>query len=714
MAAPGVPPTPAGGGGLFSSLRGKRQNSVAEEQPMPPVFITPFPNGGPDSTLSPPIKPIRTNSSLITNTSDTPSQFRQTPLERLVAMGFVKSDAAFNLRAANGNFQEAYDLLYHDAHQPKMFRKDKTGTKAWFKDDCAICIRNKVGGHKLERTDSRRTDDRASIRSRRDSMAEPQRRFQSGGAASPASETRPPPQHGHDLPLPDAFASRQQVADNMSFRQPSFDMSAVRQVPSSDTASVRQASVGTSSPAPTSNPAMSTFSGEYATAPAPSQPQASGYTKGSPYVEERAPSPPPQYQLSPAATSSSDARQEYNFPSPPSQVPALGPSMPTKAASPPPEQQQPPAPIATRQPSHPSPVPPLVAYTKAQPPAVPPGAEAPHTSSHARQTSQAPSPRPDPRIAELTEKLRSKERELDVTTGQRDALHSLLSAQMRGEDLPDIVTAIAQMRASQRSTDTLRTELQQAIRDLETAQLRHSDMERNLAEARDANNVDRESRQSLTRERQELLEQRDRAVSDLRKSQGKHKAEKQRVSDLEEQLSRIRGELDSRHSQTSELTSRLMANAETVTRVLGELDNAIARETRYKHELASEKEARGRVETERDGMVQQFVSTEQKLARETELRREADISRDIWGREVDTLHKRVHELEAAARRGGTSVIGPECIVCNEETASHAIVKCGHLCLCQGCSTKVLAQGKRCPMCREPVNQQSDLLRIYVT
>lgn len=710
MAAPGVPPTPTGGR-LFSTLRSKRSPSVAEEPPIP-VFITPFPNGTHVDTLSPPIKPVRTNSSM---TSDAPTLYRQTPLERLVAMGFVKSDAAFNLRAANGNFQEAYDLLYHDSHQPKMFRKDKTGTKAWFKEDCAICIRNKVGGQKLERTDSRRTDDRASIRSgRRDSFnGGHQQRI--APLPSPTSEVRPatahptqlsppPASHQQDLPLPDVFSARQQVADNLSFRQPSFDLSAIRQAAPEAPPSVRVGSTGTASPAPGSNPALSTWSGEHPAHP----PQTSGYSKASAYVEERAASPPPQYQMSPTMTSSTtDSRQgEFMFPLPPAQVPSSSkPSSPT-------DQPQPQA-VSTsssRQNSHPTPA--VTPYSKPPPP-VPPGAEAAHPSSSTRQSSQA-SPRPDPRIAELTEKLRSRERELDVTTGQRDALHSLLSAQMKGDDLPDIVTAIAQMRTAQRSTDTLRTELQSAIRDLETAQTRHSDMERSLAEARESNNVDRESRQSLTKERQELLEQREKAATDLRKWQGKLKTERQRTSDLEDQLSRVRGELDSRHSQTSELTNRLMANAETVTRVLGELDNAIARETRYKQELATEKEARTRVEAERDGMVQQFVTTEEQLTRESGLRREAEISRGIWGQEVDTLRKRIGELEAAARRGGTSVIGPECVVCNEETAALAPVKCGHLCLCNGCSKKVLAQGQRCPMCREAVTKDTDLIRIYVT
>ncbi|WOO86274.1 putative E3 ubiquitin-protein ligase LUL4 [Vanrija pseudolonga] len=703
MAAPGVPPTPTGGG-LFSSLRSKRSPSVAEEPPIP-VFITPFPNGHVD-TLSPPIKPVRTNSSM---TSDAPTLYRQTPLERLVAMGFVKADAAFNLRAANGNFQEAYDLLYHDSHQPKMFRKDKTGTKAWFKEDCAICIRNKVGGQKLERTDSRRTDDRSSIRSgHRDSFSG-QHQQRHAPLPSPTSEVRPataqpshPASHLQDLPLPDVFSARQQVADNLSFRQPSFDLSSIRQAAPEVPPSVRVGSTGTASPAPTSNPALSTWSGEHPAHP----PQTSGYSKASAYVEERAASPPPQYQMSPTMTSSTNNSREaeFTFPLPPTQAPSSSkPSSPT-------DNHQPPAPIASRQSSHPTPA--VTPYSKPPPP-VPPGAEAAQPSSSARQSSH-PSPRPDPRIAELSEKLRGKERELDVTTGQRDALHSLLSAQMKGDDLPDIVTAIAQMRAAQRSTDTLRSELQNAIRDLETAQTRHTDMERSLAEARDANNVDRESRQSLTKERQDLMEQRDKAVTDCRKWQGKLKTERQRASDLEGQLSRVRGELDSRHSQTSELTNRLMANAETVTRVLGELDNAIARETRYKQELATEKEARTRVESERDGMVQQYVTTEEQLTRESGLRREAEISRGIWGQEVDTLRKRIGELEAAARRGGTSVIGPECVVCNEETAALAPVKCGHLCLCSGCSKKVLAQGQRCPMCRETVTKDADLIRIYVT
>lgn len=40
-----------------------------------------------------------------------------------------------------------------------------------------------------------------------------------------------------------------------------------------------------------------------------------------------------------------------------------------------------------------------------------------------------------------------------------------------------------------------------------------------------------------------------------------------------------------------------------------------------------------------------------------------------------------------------------CVICLENLRSHAIVPCGHMCLCQDCAPVVT---ERCPMCREPM------------
>ena len=49
-----------------------------------------------------------------------------------------------------------------------------------------------------------------------------------------------------------------------------------------------------------------------------------------------------------------------------------------------------------------------------------------------------------------------------------------------------------------------------------------------------------------------------------------------------------------------------------------------------------------------------------------------------------------------------------CVVCLEEPNTHAMVPCGHLCVCAACSQKI---GKTaCPVCREPVQM---VMKIYM-
>ena len=58
----------------------------------------------------------------------------------------------------------------------------------------------------------------------------------------------------------------------------------------------------------------------------------------------------------------------------------------------------------------------------------------------------------------------------------------------------------------------------------------------------------------------------------------------------------------------------------------------------------------------------------------------------------------------------------ECVICTEQTRTHALVPCGHMCVCAGCS-KVLLESKEakddktllCPICRAEV---STIIRVY--
>ena len=48
--------------------------------------------------------------------------------------------------------------------------------------------------------------------------------------------------------------------------------------------------------------------------------------------------------------------------------------------------------------------------------------------------------------------------------------------------------------------------------------------------------------------------------------------------------------------------------------------------------------------------------------------------------------------------GASNPLG-ECIICGDETKSHAFIPCGHLCACEECASKVMRRAPRCPVCR---------------
>ncbi|KAF9010147.1 hypothetical protein BDQ17DRAFT_1388134 [Cyathus striatus] len=55
-----------------------------------------------------------------------------------------------------------------------------------------------------------------------------------------------------------------------------------------------------------------------------------------------------------------------------------------------------------------------------------------------------------------------------------------------------------------------------------------------------------------------------------------------------------------------------------------------------------------------------------------------------------------------------------CVICQDEEANIAIVDCGHLAMCRGCSDLVMASSKECPLCRTRIVTEARLLRIFKT
>jgi len=55
-----------------------------------------------------------------------------------------------------------------------------------------------------------------------------------------------------------------------------------------------------------------------------------------------------------------------------------------------------------------------------------------------------------------------------------------------------------------------------------------------------------------------------------------------------------------------------------------------------------------------------------------------------------------------------------CVICQDEEANIAIVDCGHLAMCRGCSDLVMNSSRECPLCRTRIVTEQRLLRIYKT
>ncbi|KAJ7512695.1 hypothetical protein B0H11DRAFT_4180 [Mycena galericulata] len=55
-----------------------------------------------------------------------------------------------------------------------------------------------------------------------------------------------------------------------------------------------------------------------------------------------------------------------------------------------------------------------------------------------------------------------------------------------------------------------------------------------------------------------------------------------------------------------------------------------------------------------------------------------------------------------------------CVICQDEEANIAIVDCGHLAMCRGCSDLVMGSSRECPLCRTRIVTEARLLRIFKT
>ncbi|TFK26616.1 hypothetical protein FA15DRAFT_686380 [Coprinopsis marcescibilis] len=56
--------------------------------------------------------------------------------------------------------------------------------------------------------------------------------------------------------------------------------------------------------------------------------------------------------------------------------------------------------------------------------------------------------------------------------------------------------------------------------------------------------------------------------------------------------------------------------------------------------------------------------------------------------------------------------GGLCVICQDEEANIAIVDCGHMVMCRGCSDLIMNSSRECPLCRTRIVTEARLLRIF--
>ena len=89
-----------------------------------------------------------------------------------------------------------------------------------------------------------------------------------------------------------------------------------------------------------------------------------------------------------------------------------------------------------------------------------------------------------------------------------------------------------------------------------------------------------------------------------------------------------------------------------------------------------------------------------------------ELMTEFWESASET-YSDLHAQQAAEeqRQEGMQVRmnDSDCIVCRDRERTHAIMPCGHRCVCEGCARELYNRGQGCPQCR---GSMDSFLRIY--
>ncbi|KAJ7629363.1 hypothetical protein DFH06DRAFT_1225488 [Mycena polygramma] len=134
------------------------------------------------------------------------------------------------------------------------------------------------------------------------------------------------------------------------------------------------------------------------------------------------------------------------------------------------------------------------------------------------------------------------------------------------------------------------------------------------------------------------------------------------------------------------------------------------RRQRERQRLAEEREEQERIEQQRVMMEEFARAQKEKEDREKAAARPAGHSAE--GSSSSTppppLPPKAQAMASHLERTGL------CVICQDDEANIAIVDCGHLAMCRGCSDLVMNSSRECPLCRTRIVTEARLLRIFKT
>ncbi|KAJ6589125.1 hypothetical protein B0H19DRAFT_1102987 [Mycena capillaripes] len=133
------------------------------------------------------------------------------------------------------------------------------------------------------------------------------------------------------------------------------------------------------------------------------------------------------------------------------------------------------------------------------------------------------------------------------------------------------------------------------------------------------------------------------------------------------------------------------------------------RRQRERQRLAEEREEQERIEQQRVMMEEFTRAQKEKEERDKAAAQPAgDSGEGASSSAPPPLPPKAQAMASHLERTGL------CVICQDEEANIAIVDCGHLAMCRGCSDLVMNSSRECPLCRTRIVTEARLLRIFKT